>query len=403
MRAHLSHSPSTTDETAVSRHIAAENIALKEALMKAENIAAHTQQINALMAQQIRQPLCAVIGYSELLREATSAERHGLLEKLHEAADAMMQVLADAPAPLALPAPKAQEKPCALASLAAQMQGFFAHDAQRKGLSLITECDDAVPEQVYGDSTLLRQVLSTLLHHAIRCTAQGTVILDIKLLRISDHQADIRFLVADSAGGLCEEKLHAALNEKPTHPKRFGRAGAELRHMATAVQAMGGTLGASSREESGSCLEFTLSLAMHYPVEQPAQAELPHKGQWQDKHILIAEDDPMQREIVRNMALRLGVGTVDTAAEGQSMLEHARNRHYDLIITDCQMPEMDGFAATRALRQHIGSSTLPVVGVTADVMKSDTVKCYAAGMDDYYHKPLTLGTLERILHRWLGE
>lgn len=402
MRAHLSHSPSSPADSGVSQHIAAENIALKDALIKAESALAQTQQVNALIAQQIRQPLCAVIGYSELLRKATPAERNALLEKLHEAADAMMQVLADTPALPVSTTPTAQEKPLSLASLAAQMQGFFAHDAQRKGLSLMTECDDAIPEQVYSDSTLLRQVLSTLLHHAIRCTAHGTVILDIKLLRISDYQADIRFLVADSAGGLCEKKLHDALKENPTQQRRFGRAGAELRQMAAAVEAMGGSLVASSREEGGSCLEFTLSLAMHFPIEQPAQAETAQNSHWRHKHILIAEDDPMQREIVRNMALRLGVGTVDTAAEGQSMLEHARNTHYDLIITDCQMPQMDGFAATRALRQHISNSLLPVVGVTADVMKSDTVKCYAAGMDDYYHKPLTLGTLERILQRWLS-
>lgn len=401
MRSHTASQQNQSDEIAAYNQIAAQNIALKQALEKAEDTAMHAQQINALIAQQMRQPLCAVIGYSELLRDCTPAEKKTLLEKLHEASDAMMQVLLDMPTPLTLPIAKPQEKPISLASLAAQMQGFFSRDAHHKGLGLITDYDDAIPEQIYADSTLLRQVLSTLLHHAIRCTSHGTVMLDIKLLRISDHQADIRFLVADSAGGLCEEKLHASLNEEPAQSKHFGRAGAELRHMVKAIQSMGGSLSSSSQETGGSCLEFTLSLSIHFPVEHVADAQPPAHGDWQHKRILIAEDDPMQREIVRNMALRLGVGTVDTATDGHDMLEQLHAAHYDLIITDCQMPKMDGFDATRTVRQYVSGNILPVVGITADVMKSDTVKCYAAGMDDYYHKPLTLGTLERILQRWL--
>lgn len=397
----------TADEQALTnRKLAAENAHYKEALQRMQNRLQQQQNLLGQISHQLRTPLSAILGYGDMLSEQLSAgEGAAKLNALLAAANTLAAVLNDMPQ-TAYRESEPQAAPCNPAALMAQIEGFFSYEAQHKNLDFSCHWDAAIPASLYADITMLRQVLLILVHNALKFTESGAVSLRVSLQQISDYEAQLAFRVEDSGRGIAEEKLPRLFNpQKPAQSPRFGRAGNSLPLAATLLRAMGAQLEVASTLGKGSCFSFLLALSIHHPREitDTADTGTMPVARWQQKRILVVDDHPMNRSLLATMVQQLGIGAVDSAADGEEALSLLHSQPYDMVLMDCHMPHMDGFVTTRRMRQASATSAIPVIGITADVMTSDAAKCYAAGMDDYYHKPVSRAALEHILHKWLGE
>lgn len=185
-------------------------------------------------------------------------------------------------------------------------------------------------------------------------------------------------------------------------PRRFGRATGKSLHLAqTIAKRMGSVLHITSKPNIGSDANFLLTLPVAAPVAQELPTEPEHDALWQHAHVLVVEDHPMNRAMLEKMLQLLRVGHVTTTGNGKEALNALAQQPYDLIFMDCQMPVMDGFNATLAIKHSPAHHHTPVIGVTADTIRSDIAKCFAAGMDDYCAKPLHVQRLRQLLHHWL--
>lgn len=376
--------------------------------LQLDALRAELEQRNAYLGQlshQLRTPLMAIMGYGSLISPADS-QSHAQLSQMLHAAETVLSVLRDVPsAPIHPTSPSLQ--PCTPSQLMSELKGCFSFEAERKNLRFHMQWDDEIPAMLWCDLPRLRQVLMVLVHNAIKFTESGGVTVYVSLQQANAAQVTLEYVVEDSGIGMSEAKLASLFNPPPhSAAPRFGRAGKSLLHAHDWVQSMGSTLHAASQPGEGSRFHFLLTLPRYQGAEaagSSANAPLSaDNGIWAQARVLVVDDHAMNRELLQSMLLRLGVGHADIAADGEEALRHAQAVAYDLIIMDCQMPVMDGFEATRRLRDSVTGSATPVIGITADVMRADIAKCFAAGMDDYRHKPLDLAELEQLLHRWLS-
>lgn len=377
--------------------LAAENARYRDELAQLQHRIEQQQAWLGQLSHQLRSPLTTILGYAELMKHAEAFDS-AQLDCILSAAGSLAAIIHD------LPLQKAGEPllaPFNMATLVPQLQSAFAYDAQSKGLDYQVQWDRSIPESLYGDSPRLRHILLILTHNALRFTEEGAVVVRFTLQSLSDQEATIAIDVTDTGQGIAAARQATLFTPPAPTPRRFGRAGNNLALAAEMVRSLGGELAVASREGEGSRFHFALPLRVHHPHVQPIEQAARHSPSlWQHMRLLLVDDDAMARELLEHMAKRLGIGTVDTAENGAAALALVERQHYDLVLMDCQMPAMDGFTATRSLRQHMHRS-LPVIGITADVLQADTAKCYAAGMDDYYTKPLSLARLEQIFHKWL--
>lgn len=386
----------------VNQRLVAEHHRYKDAATRLEDELAQTRALLGQLGQQLRTPLTAIIGYGDMLyaaaQDTTTREQ---LAALLAAADSAASVLRDIPVSSAVSG--AHPYPCNPATLAKELRGFFAYDAAHKPLDFTVDWGSSIPEGLYCDLPRLRHILLLLVQHAFKTTERGHICVSAKLHRISDHEAQVQFAVEDSGIGYTTERQKQLFSPAPQ--RGFGRAESVLPAAAAAIQVMGGQLLVESAYGEGSRFSFLLALPIHYGAEimqEERNTPLPLRpDSWQKARVLVVDDNAMNCALLARMAENLGIGQVDTAENGEDAAEQTLAYAYDLILMDCQMPRMDGFTAARLLRHRPHTADVPIIGITADVLQSDTAKCYAAGMDDYYHKPLSLAQLERILHKWL--
>lgn len=356
------------------------------------------------LSHQLRTPLMAIMGYSALLENANEPKE--TQTQLLHAAQSMLAIIQDLPDSSRQPR-QLQLRPANPAALAGELQGFFSYEAQRKHLQYAADCDAAMPESVVCDTARIRQVMLILVQNAIKFTQQGSVNVHISLQQMHDTHATVIYCVEDTGVGIAPQRMDN-LFLPPIQSKTsrsFGRAGHSLSLAYSLVESMGGVLTAENRPEYGAQFSFALTLPVYFAASEPtAPPQTRHNAaahDWSNQRILVVDDNEMNRRLLQRMVKMQGVGTVDCAADGEEACAMIFRNDYALVLMDCQMPKMDGFTATRHIRQSVRSS-LPIIGVTADVVRSNTAKCFAAGMDDYCQKPLSAMDLHHLLHRWLG-
>jgi CheY-like chemotaxis protein len=272
-----------------------------------------------------------------------------------------------------------------------------------------------VPDIVIGDALRLRQVLTNLLSNAIKFTERGHVELTISARNVAgpSDEIGVQFQVVDTGIGMNEEalsKVFSAFTQADTSTTRhYGGTGLGLTISRQLVELMGGSLAVSSVAGVGSKLWFELnfrstraSVGRSKEVASPPPA--PASGR-----VLLAEDNEVNREIAIAMLRGLGL-SVDLAINGCEAVQLVQDKQYQLVLMDCQMPDMDGFEAATIIRsfeskQDIGSKRkrVPIVALTANAMTGDRDRCLIAGMDDYLSKPYMLEDLRQIIGRWLRD
>lgn len=389
-----------------SRKLAVMHAEQRSAIAELQAMLRQRDDFLAGISHQLRTPLSSIIGYSELLEQGANraaSVNEEYLHALQDAARTILSILGDMPS-LSASSPASwipQAKSVDLRILVPQLEGFFTYEAKKKGLSFHIGWDAAIPTALVADISRIRQVLLILAHNAIRFTDAGRVNIDFSLQGIEDKRAILRIAVQDTGIGIEEHRLHSLFN--PVQEGRcFGRAGGNLLLAKQAIEWLGGKLQVVSDTASGSTFSFMLELPIAPPTAEtinPLPAPRPTTS-FEKLRILIADDHAMNRDMLQAMLRKLGVYQVETASSGAEALSKCATNRYDLLLMDCQMPSMDGLTAARQLKNQLQTRKLPIIGITADVVKLDKAHCIAAGMEDTFTKPVSLATLSEILTRW---
>jgi CheY-like chemotaxis protein len=281
-----------------------------------------------------------------------------------------------------------------------------------KGLQLSVAVAPAVPAALEGDAVRLRQVLLNLVANAVKFTERGTVGFVMALAEENAEDALLRIEVSDTGIGIAPEAqarlFEPFVQADASTTRRYGGTGLGLAICKRLVELMGGQIGVQSALGQGSTFWLTLRLPHGMDgAAHPAQAALgPAEAGPGGRRgrILVAEDNAINRLVAEGLLESLGY-EVQMVETGRQAVEAVRAARYDLVLMDLHMPELDGFAATAAIRQQEQAAgqqrRLPIVALTADALAGDAEKSLAVGMDDHLSKPLTVERLAAVVERWL--
>ena len=370
----------------------------------------------ATMSHEIRTPMNAVIGMLELLSysKLTSDQRQ-MLSAARESSRSLLTLIDDILdfSKIEVGKLEVRPEPCSVAQLVDGINATFKHVASSKGLLLTRTIDPALAPAHVMDPSRLRQVLTNLVSNAIKFTHAGSVMIDVRVLEAGRGRQTLRFSVQDSGIGMSEDtrrRLFEPFQQGDSDTsRRYGGTGLGLAISRQLVELMGGAIDVTSTEGLGTRVCVTLS------AEQASASALPGDDAPAGREraplavyapagtkLLIVDDHPVNLAMLKRQLKVLGL-EADTAASGAEALAKWRREKHNLVITDLQMPEMDGYAFARAIRAEQDPRHKPtVVAFTANTQSEALVQCSIAGMDDYLTKPTELAALRQKLSYWLG-
>lgn len=390
--------------------------ALALAKAAAERATAAKSEFLATMSHEIRTPMSGVLGMVEVLSHtALDGEQRRIIGVIEDSAQMLRQILDDLLdySKIEAGALSLQPHPVALRALLGNVQQLLAPQAVAKGLDLQIQIDDDVAAMHLADGIRLRQIAFNLLSNAIKFTHAGEVDIALTVLDTdTDGAQRLRLTVRDTGIGISaeqRERLFAPFAQADAATSRqYGGTGLGLSICQRLVAMMHGTLTLHSVPGEGTCVEVLLTLPTVPVEEQPGAAEeqaqtLPLPPALLQRRVLIVEDHPTNQALMGWRMQQLGLPHV-LAENGEQALALLARTRFDLVITDCRMPVMDGYAMTRRIREQEreqGRPRLPVLALTASALEDDLLRCREAGMDDLLGKPVPLALLRQALLRWL--
>ncbi len=366
------------------------------------------------MSHEIRTPLNGVIGMTQLLQDtALTAQQRQYMDTLQTSAETLLSLIDDLLDLSKIEAGKLslEHTSFELARLLQEITTMLTPRAQAKGLRLTWHIAPTVPTALQGDPTRLRQILVNLAGNAIKFTSAGEVSVRVRLAENRPTAAVLHFAVTDTGIGIAPDQ-QARLFDPFTQAdasttRHYGGTGLGLAISKQLVEAMGGEIGVTSEPGRGSVFWFTVCLANATAPAPAAAAETLADLQAcirdRQPRLLLAEDDPTNQQVALGLLDKLG-GLIELANNGREALQALAADAYDLVLMDVQMPELDGFEATRRIRDPasgVANPAIPIIAMTAHALSGDRERCLAAGMDDYLSKPLDPEALARLLVRWL--
>lgn len=377
----------------------------------------------ANMSHEIRTPINGIMGYLELLQYThLSPEQKEYVQESKSATEILLYLLNDI-----LDFSKIENGQLLIESIEFDILktvedslSIFIPKILEKNLSLKTNFDPTLPKYILGDPGRVRQILNNLISNAIKFTAAGEIVVTVSFGSYKHKKAEIVFEISDTGIGISEEQQQKLFKPfvqgDPSTTRKYGGSGLGLAIAKELIHLMDGNIQIISTPGAGTTFNFNLFFNSTLTIEDdkvgfeklnPINLESPafDNAKLSDKtnaalanlKILLVEDNLTNQKIVSKI-LKLHNNDCDLVTNGLEALEAVLNKEYDLILMDCQMPVMDGYESTRAIRRLTGpKKDIPIIAMTANAMEGDQEKCQAAGMNDYLSKPIDYEKMLRLL------
>ncbi|HLJ87502.1 MAG TPA: two-component regulator propeller domain-containing protein, partial [Candidatus Angelobacter sp.] len=384
---------------------------LRLAKEAAESATLAKSEFLANMSHEIRTPLNGMLGMLELAgKTSLTAEQEDILGVAGYSASLLLEVLNDILDFSKIEAGKMElrSEEFRIAQVLNEVESMFAPRAAQKNVLLTCEIDTNIPDPVEGDAAKLKQVFVNLVGNAVKFTERGEIRVSAKLERSLDSGLELKMCIADTGIGIPPEDqrviFEAFRQADNSATRKFGGTGLGLAISSHLIALMGGDIWVESERNKGSRFYFTTLVALPSKngLSMDDAVGLSHFA-LPSLHILLVEDNLINQKLALRLLEKHG-HRVTLAHNGREALELLNESGYDLVLMDVQMPEVDGFTATRALRMRERSTLrrLPIIAMTAHVLLGDRERCMEAGMDGYIAKPIDSDSLFRTIRQVLA-